>query len=580
MLRGRRVRILSLVLILVALLAYDAISAPRNRRTNPCPEYARLVPPSKKAEEWQTTPNTKIPILIRGGNESSFHQRQDKTDLNDNTVYDSIIVGGGLAGLTAGVYLTDAKKSVLMLEKESSVGGLAAGGERFGVRFARGAAYFSKPDGTQVDIFKHIGLSDYDKKFHIEDPIDSYLWNGKLYNDVWEPEALSQLPKSFALFKRALELSQDKIATQPIEDSHLLQWDHMTAAEWIRRVPRSMAARRDPESQKLYAEFKADGRIDHKNPMKEVEEFLNLYCRSALGRESYEVGATGFVNFYISEIVPRYTGQFGTGDIAARMEEMLKSRPETFKVRTETKVTHIQQTPNGVEVFYERDGRSYSAKARKLVFSAPLGMAPKLIDGFEEMAPKQAKVLKEIEYAHYGVHNVFIKGHPWRKAYDLWVRDSNYSLMDPTDIILGRWQDPNIAGYAGMRDPKTPIGDEQGVLTVYQPLPKEVVGSGYNDKQAIDFAEKSVERAIQMMTQMLGKPIEIQAIESNRWPFSIHIPKPLWLTKAKVLNLPIGHIYLANNNMGLPSVEEAMYRGWRAALKIAEELDKADAHRR
>jgi phytoene dehydrogenase-like protein len=37
-----------------------------------------------------------------------------------------IVVGGGISGLTASLYLTDRDKKVLLLDKEKSLGGLAS----------------------------------------------------------------------------------------------------------------------------------------------------------------------------------------------------------------------------------------------------------------------------------------------------------------------------------------------------------------------------------------------------------------------------------------------------------------------
>jgi hypothetical protein len=47
--------------------------------------------------------------------------------------------------------------------------------------------------------------------------------------------------------------------------------------------------------------------------MKEFIEFLDLYCRSALGTTTDNVSALGFSNFYLSELEPRFTTPFGTG---------------------------------------------------------------------------------------------------------------------------------------------------------------------------------------------------------------------------------------------------------------------------
>ena len=52
--------------------------------------------------------------------------------------YEAIIVGGGMAGLTAAAYLVRAGKRVLLCEKEQEVGGLVASFERGGFTFDAG----------------------------------------------------------------------------------------------------------------------------------------------------------------------------------------------------------------------------------------------------------------------------------------------------------------------------------------------------------------------------------------------------------------------------------------------------------
>ncbi len=93
--------------------------------------------------------------------------------------YDVVITGGGPAGLTAALYFAEAGKSVLILERNSQLGGLAMGGEMKGLRTGGGAAYSSGPsDRMEYKIFQKLGLGDYKKKLSIEEPIDSYLWKG------------------------------------------------------------------------------------------------------------------------------------------------------------------------------------------------------------------------------------------------------------------------------------------------------------------------------------------------------------------------------------------------------------------
>jgi phytoene dehydrogenase-like protein len=57
----------------------------------------------------------------------------------DQKRYDAIIVGGGLAGLTSAVFLSQAGKKILLIEKNAEFGGLVNSFERDGFVFDAGA---------------------------------------------------------------------------------------------------------------------------------------------------------------------------------------------------------------------------------------------------------------------------------------------------------------------------------------------------------------------------------------------------------------------------------------------------------
>ena len=47
--------------------------------------------------------------------------------------------------------------------------------------------------------------------------------------------------------------------------------------------------------------------------------------------------------------------------------------------------------------------------------------------------------MRGLQMIHYSVHSVSVNGHPYRQAYNTYVRDSDYSREDFTDIAIGRW---------------------------------------------------------------------------------------------------------------------------------------------
>jgi hypothetical protein len=252
----------------------------------------------------------------------------------------------------------------------------------------------------------------------------------------------------------------------------------------------------------------------------------------------------------------------------------LKSR-SNLVTKTRSAVARIKNIKTGVEVCYVQDGMTRRALGRDAVFAAPLRVALKAIPELASKAPEKRSLIEGLEYRHYEVVNLHVKGHPWKDTYDLWIRDDKtYSKDDPTDLIDGRWMD-----FQGNKLPRT---DDMGVLTVYYPLPAEVVGKGFDNAKVIEIAERAASKATQIMTPLIaerhpgGQAIKILAIEANRWPFSIHIAAPGHLVnKSKTLAAPVGRIYFGNNNIGVPSIDEALYRGHEAALAILSNTQKS-----
>ncbi|MCJ7737585.1 MAG: FAD-dependent oxidoreductase, partial [Anaerolineae bacterium] len=71
--------------------------------------------------------------------------------------YDVIVVGGGVAGLTAAAYLTKAGHSTLLCEKEATCGGLVHTFERGGFIYDGGIRAMEN-SGILFPMLKHLGL--------------------------------------------------------------------------------------------------------------------------------------------------------------------------------------------------------------------------------------------------------------------------------------------------------------------------------------------------------------------------------------------------------------------------------------
>ncbi len=73
-------------------------------------------------------------------------------------IFDAIIVGGGIAGLTSAAYLAKAGKSVLLCEQQEKCGGLVNSFERDGFTYDGGVRAL-EDSGVLFPMLRQLGIS-------------------------------------------------------------------------------------------------------------------------------------------------------------------------------------------------------------------------------------------------------------------------------------------------------------------------------------------------------------------------------------------------------------------------------------
>ena len=127
--------------------------------------------------------------------------------------YDVIIVGGGIAGLTAAAYLSRAGKSVLLCEKEDKCGGLVNNFERDGFIYDGGIRALEN-SGVLFPMLRQLGISiDFlpnrisvgieDQVIHIDSDKSVEVYKSLLKN--FYPESVAEIDQIFIQIKQIMK---------------------------------------------------------------------------------------------------------------------------------------------------------------------------------------------------------------------------------------------------------------------------------------------------------------------------------------------------------------------------------------
>ncbi len=520
--------------------------------------------------------DSRYPLLLNGGDRQSVLPRiplqGEVIDLRES--YDVIIAGGGPSALIAAAYLTRAGKTVLILERDGNLGGLSSGAHRVGMNFSRGAAYMS---GLDVPLFKQIyqdlGLENYRKLYPIKGIIDSYLWNGKIYKDIWNA-GLAELPASFALFKKVMELkgTSELVELGRFQRSHpfVQELDKITMGEWVRTMPFLLEkfAQSDPAALEIYQRFQADPKVPKLDPMKDLLNFLDLYGRAALGGDTATVSALSFASFYSTEIATRYSSNVGAGVISVAAMDMISKYAQNAFVQYGASVVSVENVEGGTQVEFIHEAQRYRVRGKFTVMATPLNVSARAIKNFAQMAPRAHSFAAALEHRDHLVFSIHTAGHVKTGTYDLWMRDdADYSGNEAVDVVDGRWMD----AHGLERDRGV---DDRGLLTLYRPLSSASASHDLSDKWVISEVEKSVDFLRNRLAALNLDEIKIVGVEVNRWPSSLHVVKPGHFAVAHEIEKGFKRIFVANGNAGLPCVEEAIFQGHHAAQQILNFKDE------
>ncbi len=323
---------------------------------------------------------------------------------------DTVVVGGGAAGIAATWSLRKSGRDVLLLENEDHVGGVMVNPAPTwkSIPYPLGSTYFARRDNVYGEM-----LHDFDVTL-IETGEDAfYFGSGESVVDPWNPSHISDLPispddqKAFRLFRDfvlALPLPTYPVASAAREI--LSEYDSISALWFVER-------------------FKSNV----------LTTYMDLYSRSVLGAPLSHINAYSFLSFYSVEFgeafnLPCWTLPGGLGAIAGAAERYLG----TDSIHCKAAVVKVENVASGVQVtFVDREtGTVGAVKAKKAIVALPKGLACNMVVGIPD---EQARAMSDLQYSPYVTVALCCSAPLFtERAFDFWVYDAKGRFTDIIDV--------------------------------------------------------------------------------------------------------------------------------------------------
>ncbi len=469
---------------------------------------------------------------------------------------DAIVVGAGIAGLTAAARLTDAGYDVLVLEKELRVGGRAVdgryqgspgGGQMGDYSYAQGTEYLGPPEGALAEILEELELTPKE----IPSPADAHFRDDQLY---WGEDgiALMLIERSSrkeynAFLTRIRDLGEEYDEIPDFDpDSELAPLDALTARQWFQTSGFSA----------IY------------------QEVFNVMARGLFGANLDEISALSYLSELIYEYedgepvadvddlenVPLAGEETGAYTFLGGISEVTEALAERLgdRVRLGAEVIEVRNAPDGHLVRFRRDGLEHTAAGRVVVLAVPAPVA--LTIASEILSSEQKDLLGQIPYAPYVTVSLFTSEPVFGRAFDLAFRDGLFF----TDLYDSTW-------VRRTYDP-SPADDEVHISGVY------AAPSSYLDTSLLALTdEEIIERTLRDLEELEPRIRDLvldSEVRRFRYGYPVMTPGAYArLTRLHEINQ--GSALLAGDYMIYPTFEAAADSGSLAGQKALAYLGTA-----
>lgn len=430
-------------------------------------------------------------------------------------VRDVVIVGGGLAGLSAAHFLKDL--DVLVLERESRAGGKARAELWGSLGYSSAATYFSEPYGPIKRLLDELGL----EAGVLPHPQDSLWLGGKAIADFLDSGIdRLPLPESERAGLRAMAADLRRSADGPLVAMPPVP-DGDTLTPELRRLDRLTLRE---HLTKAYGERAA--------------AHADLVCRGIFGAGAGDVSALQGLNALGAQFGPTAAFPGGLGAIAEAVGRELGPR-----LRTGATALFVEQDADEVRVTYSSDGSTRTARARRAILAVDAPTALSLARGLPEA---RSAALRSVRYSAYALVVLALREPLPLETMSLWSLGTVF-----TDLSL-----PGLA--------QPPAGADGPAQLVLAAVPFGAQGQarldGTPDPELVERVLADAE------TIFPGLRAKLHGARVVRWRHAMPVAGPGYLTELRPrLARPWGRVSFAGQETEMPYSEGAIASGLRAA---------------
>jgi oxygen-dependent protoporphyrinogen oxidase len=293
---------------------------------------------------------------------------------------DVIVIGGGIAGLSAALRLQDQGLKPLVLEADSRVGGRMTTDRVEGFSIDRGVTLLGNRFHHMRRLTRRLGLSAFAAKtgfaFCLQTHDGRHRFRAQRPDDLLRSDYLSASAKT-AFLRLAADMMLHRQALLHGQSTYCKPIDDKNADTYLRDL--------GPGGQELFEKILEPGL---KGP---VGGTLSRVSRTILMQTAYNLLVVGTWNL---------------PDGVDRIPEAIAAK---VRVLTETQVAHVAENTGGVEVLADSQGEKRSWQARGAIFALPGYLVPGLCPDLPDWI---AEPLARTQYAPIASAHVALKHAP------------------------------------------------------------------------------------------------------------------------------------------------------------------------